>query len=607
MNDVASPAGWTGFHRIEQYLWARGTTQGTKPYGDKLVADVTTLDNRVKTLTFQPAQLANGAVELLNEVANSKITGEEDRYSHTDLSDFAANIEGAHKAFVLLRPALVANGDKGLAETIDARFAAVAQGARQVPPLDPARLRRLQRADAGRPPRALTRGRRAGRAALHRGRQGRRLTGRSGPVGEPRLSRRRFLAAAGGGAVGLAAAGAGGYVLARDDDSSSTDEAIPFYGAHQAGIATAAQDRLVFGAFDLTLTDRTGLAGLLRDWTTAAATMSAGEPLGRPDDLLIVPPVDTGEALGLPASRLTITFGFGPGIFAGGRFGLARRRPEALVPLPHFAGDELDPDRSGGDLCVQACSDDPVVAFHAVRNLARVSVGRASLRWTQLGFGRTSSTTTGQDTLRNLQGFKDGTNNLRGDDEASMTRFVWVGDDEPQTWLRGGTFLVARRIRMRIEVWDRSALGDQQDTIGRYKESGAPLTGVAEHDPVDLDARQPDGTPVIPLTRAHPPRRPGSERRRADPAPRLLVHRRDRPRDRPARRRAVLRRVPARPSAAVRPDPATARRQRRPERVHRAHRERALRRAARSRARQVDRRRASGLRCGKVGVRTLLL
>jgi len=128
VNDVESPAGWTGFHRIEQYLWVRRTTQGTKSYGDKLVADVTTLDKRVKTLTFQPAQLANGAVELLNEVANSKITGEEDRYSHTDLSDFAANVEGAHKAFVLLRPALVANGDKGLAETIDARFAAVAKG-----------------------------------------------------------------------------------------------------------------------------------------------------------------------------------------------------------------------------------------------------------------------------------------------------------------------------------------------------------------------------------------------------------------------------------------------------------------------------------------------
>ena len=128
VNDVASRARWTGFHRIEQYLWARGTTQGTKPYGDKLVADVTTLDKRVKTLTFQPAQLANGAVELLNEVANSKITGEEDRYSHTDLSDFAANVEGAHKAFVLLRPALVVNGGKRLAETIDARFAAVDKG-----------------------------------------------------------------------------------------------------------------------------------------------------------------------------------------------------------------------------------------------------------------------------------------------------------------------------------------------------------------------------------------------------------------------------------------------------------------------------------------------
>ena len=127
-NDVAGPAEWTGFHRIEQILWVKGTTNGTQVYGVKLLRDVTTLNRRVRTLSFQPAQLANGAVELLNEVANSKITGEEDRYSHTDLSDFEANLTGAREAFELLRPALVHDGDAKLVATIEARFAAVQKG-----------------------------------------------------------------------------------------------------------------------------------------------------------------------------------------------------------------------------------------------------------------------------------------------------------------------------------------------------------------------------------------------------------------------------------------------------------------------------------------------
>jgi FTR1 family protein len=119
---------WSGFHRLEQILWVKNTTAGAAPYAHKLVRDVHTLDTRVRTATFQPAQLANGAVELLNEVAGSKITGEEDRYSHTDLSDFAANVEGARRAFLLLRPALVQLGDAQLAATIADRFAAVDSG-----------------------------------------------------------------------------------------------------------------------------------------------------------------------------------------------------------------------------------------------------------------------------------------------------------------------------------------------------------------------------------------------------------------------------------------------------------------------------------------------
>jgi iron uptake system component EfeO len=128
VNDVPNVSSWTGFHRIEQILWVGKTTTGTGPYATKLLADVTTLDTKVQTLTFQPAQLANGAVELLNEVAGSKITGEEDRYSHTDLSDFSANVEGAQKAYELLRPALLERRDGALVKTLNARFAEVFTG-----------------------------------------------------------------------------------------------------------------------------------------------------------------------------------------------------------------------------------------------------------------------------------------------------------------------------------------------------------------------------------------------------------------------------------------------------------------------------------------------
>src|SRR5262249_23558725 len=146
---------------------------------------------------------------------------------------------------------------------------------------------------------------------------------------------------------------------------------------------------------------RADLEGLLRDWTAAAAKMTAGRPLAAADDNLPAPPIDTGEAYGLPAARLTVTFGLGPSLFD--RFGLADRRPAGLIDLPPFSRDALDPNRSGGDICVQACANDPVVAFHAVRNLARIAFGRAALRWTQLGFGRTSVTASVQSTPRNLQ------------------------------------------------------------------------------------------------------------------------------------------------------------------------------------------------------------
>jgi high-affinity iron transporter len=114
-------AKWTGFHAIEQKLWVKRTTSGTQALAAKLVADVRTLHTRVQTVELEPAQIANGAVELLNEVSKSKITGEEERYSHTDLVDFAANVDGARSAFASLRP-MLAGSHAALATQISRRF-----------------------------------------------------------------------------------------------------------------------------------------------------------------------------------------------------------------------------------------------------------------------------------------------------------------------------------------------------------------------------------------------------------------------------------------------------------------------------------------------------
>jgi deferrochelatase/peroxidase EfeB len=228
--------------------------------------------------------------------------------------------------------------------------------------------------------------------------------------------------------------------------------------------------------------------------------MTAGKPTGAVAGEVEVPPRDTGEAEGLPAAKLTVTVGLGPAVFekdGEDRMGLRRRMPSRLKPLGPLPGDQLDPARSGGDLCIQACADDPQVAFHAVRNLLRAGRGLVELRWLQLGFGSNTKTTSAQPTPRNLMGFKDGTRNLHVDDRAEMDRFVWVGSEEPQAWFRGGTYVVARRIRMLIESWDRTALGEQQRVIGREKVSGAPLGGHAEFDTPNLAAHAADGATGI--------------------------------------------------------------------------------------------------------------
>ncbi|MGH9091458.1 MAG: Dyp-type peroxidase, partial [Acidimicrobiales bacterium] len=235
-------------------------------------------------------------------------------------------------------------------------------------------------------------------------------------------------------------------------------------------------------------------------WTSAAARMAAGEPLEGPD-APADPPPDTGEAVGLGPSRLTLTVGFGPGLFDHDRYGLGHLRPAALAPLPHFPGDELDPALSGGDLGVQACADSLQVAFHAVHELTRLGLGAATLRYYQLGFGFGSDgpgPPGSHGTARNLLGFHDGTANRAVERPGGLDRHVWVGGESDQPWLRGGTFLVARRVRLALEAWARTGLDGQEAAIGRHKASGAPLGGDRQYQAPDFAATGPRGRPRIP-------------------------------------------------------------------------------------------------------------
>lgn len=316
-------------------------------------------------------------------------------------------------------------------------------------------------------------------------------------------------ALAGAGALGALGALAGcssnssSQASASSSASGTSNDSHPFYGEHQSGISTEVQDRMYFVALNLKTTDREEIRSLFQEWTKASARMQTGELVGE-DRSYEAPPKDTGEAMDLSAAHLTITFGLGRSFFVDendkDRFGFASKLPEALVRIPHMTGDALEAERSDGDLCIQACADDPQVAFHAIRNLIRIAGGRAVVAWQQLGFGRTASTTTTQVTARNLFGFKDGTNNLKVEDPDLLKKHVWTSSQNSANspaWMEGGSYLAARRIRMKIETWDRTRLREQEEIVGRTKTTGAPLSGGDEFTKLDFSAMGRSG-PLIP-------------------------------------------------------------------------------------------------------------
>lgn len=297
-------------------------------------------------------------------------------------------------------------------------------------------------------------------------------------------TRRGFLRSAGLSSLGATAVGSGAVLSAGNNATAAVAApavrgVVPFHGAHQAGIATPAQNDLQFAALDMVSSSVADLRRLLRMWSAAAARMTRGELVGsvRTGNR---PPKDTGEAVGLGPSDLTVTFGFGPSLFGSAghnRFGLVHRRPAPLVDLPSFLGDDLQPGISGGDLGIQVCANNQQVAFHAVHELLRLAIGVAKPRWLVAGAGRTANSRP-QPLPRNLMGFQDGTANIMAEETSALKRFVWASEPASPAWMRGGSYLVARRIEIALGLWDSTGLESQEQTIGRHKVAGGVLRPV---------------------------------------------------------------------------------------------------------------------------------
>lgn len=302
-------------------------------------------------------------------------------------------------------------------------------------------------------------------------------------------SRRQFLLGGAVAGVGAAVAIGADQLLARPPAAPPTapvaeqlhgSETVMFHGKHQAGIETPAQAHATFIALDLREhVDRDGLRRLMRVLTDDAVRLTAGRAAL----------ADTEPELTVAPARLTVTFGFGPTFVAR----TAGTAPDWLAPLPAFSIDRLQPEFSDGDLLLMVASDDAVTLAHATRMLLKDARSFTSVRWSQSGFRRSRGTEASGTTMRNLFGQVDGTSNL-APGTADFDRLVWIDDG----WLAGGTSFVLRRIEMNLDTWDEVDRAGREQSMGRFLDSGAPLTGTKEHDEPDFEATTSLGFPVIP-------------------------------------------------------------------------------------------------------------
>lgn len=267
-----------------------------------------------------------------------------------------------------------------------------------------------------------------------------------------------------------------------------SDITYPFYGEHQQGIITPQQTYVYFLVLDLATESLDEVREVFKTWTTYAARLTQGKNVKEYAKNHFVPPADTGEADDLSAYGLTLTFGVSPSFLQ--KLGLQDKAPKALKDLPLFPRDQLKEEFSGGDICIQSCANDAQVAFHAVRQLVRVARSNVTMKWSQAGFISADKAT---DTPRNLFGFKDGTANANT--VKDLNGQVWV--DQPD-WLKGGSYLIVRKIVMHLETWDRTSYKEQERTFGRHRISGAPIGEKEEFAPLDLDKLNHHGKPMIP-------------------------------------------------------------------------------------------------------------
>ncbi|MCF8539319.1 MAG: Dyp-type peroxidase [Candidatus Nanopelagicales bacterium] len=302
------------------------------------------------------------------------------------------------------------------------------------------------------------------------------------------ITRRGLFAAGGVALVG----GAGGYALASvtaaetppapvqlvEAEGSTAKVTVPFYGVHQAGVDTPAQMYTKFLGFNLLDPTRENFEAISRIVTDDAARLTQGEPaLG-----------DTEPEVAANPARLTITMGVGRNLLEQ----LDVPIPDSLPPIPAFKTDALDPRWTQTDLLLQVGSDDPLTLAHAQRMLTKDLSTLTTMAWIQSGFISPTPGTEGGKASRNLMGQVDGTVNPQLD---QFDEVVWINDG---SWADGGTVLVLRRIRMMMNDWDLIDRPAKEIALGRTLDTGAPLGGQSESDPVDFDAVDDNGLPLIP-------------------------------------------------------------------------------------------------------------
>jgi deferrochelatase/peroxidase EfeB len=319
------------------------------------------------------------------------------------------------------------------------------------------------------------------------------------------IDRRSFLTRAGGVGLGGLAAGYG-LGAATTEASAAADESSQqraervnrtelstergFDGVHQAGILTPPASFSIFVALDAIAGGPQELETALQSLSSRARELTRGGayPVREYDD----PPYDSGTLGSVIApDALTVTIAFGAQLFDG-RYGLAARKPAGLTEMRAFPHDELDPERTGGDVLVQLAAGHQDTVEHALRELVRPVRGALQPRWTVAGFSGAQRGPSPHSSKRNHFGFRDGTSNPDVTDPKVMDRLVWVqpGGGEP-SWTAGGTYQVVRAIRMHVEFWDRVGLHEQEEMIGRKRDTGAPLGGEGEYENprYDLDPK----------------------------------------------------------------------------------------------------------------------